>query len=204
MYKIDKKTLQKAALITLVGRFNIALYGEVRLQKLMYLINKMIPNSFYTFKRYYYGQYSEEIKKLLEELSKTNTIKIYKFHNQLNIFKVWDKIILSKAKKLLEKTYPEILNAIAKVVNEYGYLKEGRLKKKLYELNEIDKLEYGEILIKENLPSEKVIKVDEDIDEIEDFELSINPHFTKPIINFVRGLQKVKLSPEMKKALFDE
>lgn len=202
MYKLNKNTIKKVVLISLLGEYSNVLYGSVRLQKVLYFIQKEQEVKPFTFKKHWYGQYSEEVDTQMKEIGDLKIAKVQLCENQLNVYKISKFETLEKARQILKAIYPDLFNSIVKNVEEYGYLQEEKLLGKAYGLAEMEKANEGDVLIEDNLP--EYIEVDEIIapEMLEDFELSLNPDFVNPLIKLVKGLEKIELSPKVEARLF--
>lgn len=202
MSQIHKEALQKAALIVLIGGFARGVFGEVRLQKVAYFAQKKFPYPFFSYRKHWHGQYSEQLKKLLEDLSAAKALEVEDYNNQCVFYQVGSKDLLQTASEILGKIAPESLKAISEAISEYGYLKEPELLEIAYEIPEMQKAKFEDILVEEHLSEKEFIDLDEDL--IEDFELSLDPRFVQPLNTLAKGLKSAKLSSEMEKLIFDE
>lgn len=172
---ISKATLQRLFLLSVLEQFKNGVYGAKRLQKVIYFIEKNIDIQPFGYKRYQYGQYSEELDEIKEQLMSmcyVSATPLDKGHG--NRYSLTNKA--SRFDTILESLFPGSKQKIKSIVEEIGYLSEEDLVKLAYQNSNLKKAGFNKTIIKSNLPEELTIKNLSD-EECEDLELILNPNF---------------------------
>lgn len=196
MVTISKDTFQKAFLLSIIGHFSESVYGRLRMHKVAFFAESSLeesPLKPFQYKYYYYGQYSDQMEKTMEELENVGAIDIRKI-TQAHYLDIPSekKKIRDLAKKTVEGVDPIILSKIQEAVEKYGYLPEKELLDEAYNHSLMQGKDWGDLLIEENLPSR--VEIDMDQETVEDLELLLDPRFTIPLRELSKGLKTVELS----------
>ena len=80
MASLSKETIQKLAVLRTLSLWEKGAYGPVRLHKTLFFADKHASDpkgSIFTFKRWYLGQYSDEIAQALNELQNASKVKMH-------------------------------------------------------------------------------------------------------------------------------
>lgn len=178
MGTISKDTFKRLFLLYTIGRFKDGVYGLLRLNKVVYFALKDARLKPFRFKRDLYGQHSEDLDTINEQLLSMNYTKATPFESsQGNKYSLTDKKNIRFHSLAMSRIDTKLKEKIDKAVKTYGYLTEDELLDKAYsdpEFREAIKKDIH-VLFGENLPRE--IPVDLSDDDCEDLELSLDPNF---------------------------
>jgi len=174
---ISNETFKRLFLLYTIGQFKNGVYGKLRLNKIVYLILRKHPELIpFEFKHDRYGQHSDELDTINEQLSyMSHTTAVPLEAGRGNRYALEKKENMDFYKVVLGYISPKLKKAIDEIVVQNGYLPEQDLRKKAYCDELFLKSEEGDILLKENLP--KKIKVDLSAEDCEDLALSLDPKF---------------------------
>jgi hypothetical protein len=174
---ISKETFKRLFLLYTIGQFKNGVYGKLRLNKIVYLILRkhtdLIP---FEFKHDRYGQHSDDLDTINEQLSYMNHTTVTPLEGgRGNRYSLERREIMDFYRVVLGYISPRLRKAVDEIVEQNGYLHEEDLRKKAYCDEVFLKSEEGNILLKENLPER--IKVSLPEEDCEDLELSLDPKF---------------------------
>lgn len=189
---ISKDTFKRLVLLYIVGEFEHGSYGLKRLQKIGYFIQRDLDLKPFTFEKGYYGQYSEDLDEIKDQLISMGSIYVSPLATgRGNKYE--------SALKLRQGYYGSLLNVfdgiqkqIQQVVEEWGYKPEDQIIARAYELEDLESMEDFEIIEESNLPEWINIEGVED-DECDELELAFNPIFVDAMRRIVTGLEESKL-----------
>lgn len=185
MGTISKDTFNRLFLLYTIGRFKDGVYGLVRLNKVVYFGLKDARLKPFGFKRDRYGQHSDDLDTINEQLLSMNYTKATPLESgQGNKYSLTDKKDISFHSLALSHIDTKLRGKIDEAVKTYGYLPEKELLEKAHsdaEFLEAVKNDVN-VLFDEKLP--KRIAIDLSEDDCEDLELSLDPNF----INAMRRL----------------
>lgn len=191
---ISKQTVQKLFLLGIVEKFRDGVYGAKRLQKLTYFIEKDHNKKPFTFKKWRYGQFSEEIETVKEQLiSMGHLVVIPLKTGDGNQYRMSGKSFFNGLNKVLETILPGIHNMIECVVNQIGYLPEKELLKFAYQDPLLKATRFGKDILKENLPEEGIRVPNLNDEDCEEIQLILNPEFTSSLLLIKEGMDNSKL-----------
>lgn len=177
MGSISKETFKRLFLLYTIGQFKDGVYGKLRLNKIVYLIlrkySDLIP---FDFRHDHYGQHSDELDAINEQLSYMNHTAVTPLASgRGNRYVLDKKDIMNFCKVVVAHISPRLEKAINEIVKQKGYLSEEDLRREAYCDELFLKSEEGELLFEENLP--RRIKVNLPEQDCEDLELSLDPKF---------------------------
>jgi len=196
MGTISSNTYKRLFLLHTIGCFPQGAFGKIRLQKTVYFIEKELEKRPFEFKHLHYGQYSEELEDVREELISMGYVSALPSDTQRT-----HKYILTR--KSLLGYYRIFMNRIGNVrkktdgiVRKVGLLPDDKLLDKAHNDPGYKKTQFGDVIIQSNLPQNVEIEglSDEDCEEL---ELSLNPHFISAMTTILEGLEISNL--DMKK-----
>ena len=178
MGTISKDTFKRLFLLYTIGHFKDGAYGLVRLNKVVYFGLKDAHLKPFEFKRDRYGQHSDDLDTINEQLLSMNHTKATPLESgQGNRYSLTDKRSMTFHNLALSHVDVKLKERIDEAVETYGYLSEKELLKKAHldaEFLEAVKNDIN-VLFEEKLP--KIIRVDLSDDDCEDLELSLDPDF---------------------------
>lgn len=177
MGTISKETFKRLFLLYTIGQFKDGVYGKLRLNKIAYLILRkhtdLVP---FEFKHDHYGQHSDELDTINEQLSYMNHTSVSPLKGgRGNRYGLERKDAIRFYSVALGQISPRLKKAVDEIVEQNGYLSEAELKKVAYCDDLFLNSQEGDILLKEKLP--KRVKVDLPEEDCEDLELSLDPKF---------------------------
>jgi len=191
--QVDQLTLQKAFLVALCHSFSKGCFGLTRLQKLTYFSQRDCPVTFFTYKRWNHGQFSEQVAGLLEGMTDANALEADR--GDCTVIRLASDELGDTAQEILEKAIPGCLDAIREAVSRYGYLSQEELLEAAYSLPEMKDASRGQILAKVNLPSVVEIEIGED--RLESFCLGTNAAFVSPLQSLAEVLDGTTVDEAM-------
>ena len=176
MARISKETLKKLYLLQLIRKFKKGVIGSVRLQKVAYYSEENADERPFTFKHYSHGQYSEDLTHIKDELIAMGLID----SGQLSNASVYKERISPELSDALDKIFNRNLkhfnDSIKRAVDEYGYEKHDALYDIAHTDKRLEKTNFDEEILKENLP--RYINIPSlSSEEAEDLELCLNKRF---------------------------
>lgn len=186
---ISKDTFKRLVLLYTVGEFEHGSYGLKRLQKIAYFIQRGVDLKPFTFEKGYYGQYSEDLDEIKDQLISLGMIYVTPLATgRGNRYE--------STLKLRQDYYASLLNAfdgmqkrIQRVVEEWGYEPEDDIIKRAYELDDLESMDDFETIEASNLPERISIEGIED-DECDELELAFSPTFVEAIRRIAAGLEE--------------
>lgn len=178
MGTISKDTFKRLFLLYTIGHFKDGVYGLVRLNKVVYFGLKDAHLKPFEFKRDKYGQHSDDLDTINEQLLSMNHTKATPLSSgKGNKYSLTDKKSITFHNLALSHVDAKLKEGIDKAIETYGYLSEEELLKRAH--MDAEFLEAVErdvnVLFEEKLP--KRIRVNLSDDDCEDLELSLNPDF---------------------------
>lgn len=181
MGTISKDTFKRLFLLYTIGRFKEGVYGLLRLNKVVYFGLKDAPLKPFGFKRDRYGQHSDDLDTINEQLLSMNYTKATPLESrqgkQGNKYSLTDKKSTTFHNLAISHIDGKLKEKIDKAVRTYGYLSEKELLEKAHSDAEFLEAVKNDInvLFDEKLP--KRILVDLSDDDCEDLELGLDPDF---------------------------
>lgn len=207
---ISAETFKRVYLLSIVASFSRGVYGGKRLQKVTYLAEKKRPTLRpFEFKKYHYGQFSETLEEVKEQLISLGLIAAIPLNTSMRLsIRIDDKTIEylegglryvvtdEEAAALLVKAFtsvsPDLMSAIRSTIKTYGYLPEQELIERCYELPEFKEAEFEELLLDANLP-DKVETTNLDEDSCEELDMALSPRFIVSMKRIAEGLENSRL-----------
>ena len=178
MGTISKDTFKRLFLLYTIGRFKDGVCGLLRLNKIVYFGLKDARLKPFGFKRHLYGQHSEDLDAINEQLLSMNHTKATPLESgQGNRYSLTDKESMTFHNLAMSHIDAKLKGKIDRAVKTYGYLQEKELLEKAHsdaEFLEAVKKDIN-VLFDEKLP--KRIPVDLSDDDCEDLELGLDPNF---------------------------
>jgi uncharacterized protein YwgA len=178
MGTISKDTFKRLFLLYTIGCFKDGVYGLLRLNKIVYFGLKDARLKPFGFKRDRYGQHSDDLDTINEQLLSMNYTKATPLESgQGNKYSLTDKKNTRFHSLALSRIDSKLRGKIDEAVKTYGYLLENELIEKAHldaEFLEAVKNDVN-VLFDEQLP--KRISVDLSDDDCEDLELALDPDF---------------------------
>lgn len=190
MGTISKDTFKRVFLLYLIGKFKDGSYGKLRLEKIVYFIEREISLKPFEYKWYHMGQYSEELSDILEQLISTGHV------TSLPLESGKGNKYVSTTNGNQHKIYESIINKIGglktkigEIVDKWGYETDAKILNYAYSLQEVKGKKIKDVLLNENLPN-KIELSDFDEDYCEDLELAFNPSFIASMEKILRAIEE--------------
>lgn len=178
---ISKETFKKLFLLYAISKFKTGVFGKKRLHKVIYIIERDFEIKPFEFKKYFYGQYSEDMDEIQDQLLSmgyvlATPLSTTSSEHSGNMFSLADKDLAYYYSILMDKIHPRLTRKIDTVINEYGYLSEKELVEKVYSFREFIHAKPNETIFPEELPDSIDASGLSD-DDIEELEIGLNPRF---------------------------
>lgn len=187
MGTITKDTFKRLFLLYLINEFKDGVYGKLRLEKITYFIEREFNIKPFEYKWYHYGQYSEDLFDILEQLISMGFVSSLPLDSERgNKYKVKSEIqdyssVISIVPGLIKKT--------KQIIDKWGYASEQKIVKQAHSFKEVKGLEYDDKIFDENLPDKiKLKNLNEDA--CEDLNLSFNPKFIASMEKINKGIEE--------------
>jgi len=178
-----------------LGEFERGSYGLKRLQKIAYFIQRDVDVKPFTFEKGHYGQYSEDLDEIKDQLIFMGSIHVSPLAaGRGNRYESTLKSRHDYYGSLL-KTFNGIQKQIHEVVEEWGYKPEDEIIERAYELDDLESMEDFETIEECNLPDRIDIEGIED-DECDGLDLAFNPEFVDAMRKIASGLEESALDIE--------
>jgi hypothetical protein len=132
MAKLSKATIQKLAVLRALTLWKRGAYGPVRLQKTMFAVDKENALRLFTFKKYYLGQYSEEISGALNSLRAAGRLQSSFDGPSERLQAMVSPQAAKKIRQLFAHAFPEWEKQLNKAFPDWGYLSNNSILKKAH------------------------------------------------------------------------
>ena len=189
---VSANAFKRLFLLCLIGIFENGVYGALRLQKVAYFVERETQTKPFEFKHGPYGQYSEDLEDLKEQLISAGYIAAYPRggSGQGNRYVLTESRLRDRFNILLQSLDEELASKIAApTVREFGYLQEKELRRRAYAFEEFIDSELNDVLFESNLPDS--LETDRlSGDECDELELTLNPTFVSAMSKIVQGLEE--------------
>jgi len=188
---ISADVFRRLYLLCLVAAFENGVYGALRLQKVAYVVERETARKPFQFKHAPYGQYSEDLEDIKEQLISMGYISAIPLSapGKGNRYVLTEKAMKDRLNALLESLDPELKNRMLQVVREIGYFEEKELRHYAYTFEEFINSDMNDILIKSNVPD--MLRAEGlSQDDCEELELALNPNFVSAMSKIVQGLEE--------------
>jgi uncharacterized protein YwgA len=185
MGTISKDTFKRLFLLYTIGRFQDGVYGLLRLNKVVYFGLKDAPIKPFGFRRDRYGQHSNDLDAINEQLLSMNHTKATPLDTgQGNRYSLTDKKSVTFHNLALQHADAKLKVRIDKAVETYGYLREKELLEKAHSDPQfLDAVENDtDVLFDEKLPERIAVSLSDE--DCEDLELSLDPNFISAMRRF--------------------
>ncbi len=192
MVALSRSAIQRAVLMNAIGSYSQGVFGAKRLHKVLYFAERESREKPFTFVRYWYGQWSEEVEDTLLQLAAAGAISVTPLDSgRGNSFRATSSRLVATSQRAVEKALPDFHHALQVTIRDRGYLSEERLTALAYELPEFGRAETGAELVAGNVPDKITIDVSEE--DAEDIELELNPGFVSSMGKIVSAIDSSTL-----------
>lgn len=188
---ISADVFRRLYLLCLIATFDTGVYGALRLQKVAYAIERETLKKPFQFKHGPYGQYSEDLEDIKEQLISMGYISAVPLgaSNRGNRYVLTEKAMKERFNTLLQSFDRELANRISQIVEEIGYLPEKELRRRAYAFEEFIDSDINDILFESNLRD--MVEVEGlSEDECDELELTLTPAFVTSVNKIVQGLEE--------------
>jgi len=210
---ISADTFRRIYLLAIIAGFSRGVYGGKRLQKVTYLTERKRPSLRpFEFKKYIYGQFSETLEEVKEQLISLGLIAALPLHTSMKMttklddrigewlegglrYVVTDQQAVASLLESFLAMSPELVSAIRSTIKEFGYLPEQELIERCYDLPEFKKTDFEELLLEANLPA-KVETTNLNEDSCEELDMALSPNFIVSMKRIADGLEDSRLDIE--------
>ncbi len=187
---ISSDVFRRLCLLCIVASFDNGVYGALRLQKVAYAVEREMSKKPFQFKHAPYGQYSEDLEYIKEQLISMGYISAVPLgaSNKGNRYFITERSMKDHFTALLGSFDRDLVNRILQVVSEIGYLQEKELRRYAYTFEEFIESEVNDILFESNLPD--TLEAEElSEDDCDELELAFTPTFITGMNKIVQGLE---------------
>lgn len=211
---ISAETFRRLYLLNVIAGFSRGSYGAKRLHKIAYIAereqNKLRP---FEFKKYHYGQYSETLEEIKEQLISlglvipipldTSVRMRLKLQDDKTIewleggirYIVSDPGAMAFFRQAFRTISPDGMAAVRSAIRAFGYLPEQELIERCYAFPEFSEVEFEESIFESNLPDTlEAPNLSED--ECEELEMALSLKFIAAMKKIVEGMDNSKLDLE--------
>ena len=173
---ISKETFQRFTLLYLIGQFPDGVFSSFRLQKVLYYATRDAEPKPFTFHHTIYGQYSRDAAAMLTLMLESDILKRVELTKAIGgvRWQVGDAIDLDEIDLFAQQGFAPLARAIRQSVQKYGFMKQTALDKLAHDDPILQENAPGSMLLKENLPDQVALAVDEDA--AEDMDMLLSPH----------------------------
>jgi len=188
---ISADVFRRLYLLCLVAAFENGVYGALRLQKVAYAIERETSKKPFQFKHAPYGQYSEDLEDIKEQLISMGYISAIPLSasSKGNRYVLTEKAMKDRFNALLKSLDPDLKNRMLQVIRKIGYLEEKELRRYAYTFEEFINSDMNDVLIESNLPD--MLRVEGLLqDDCEELELALNPNFVSAMSKIAQGLEE--------------
>lgn len=197
---ISKETFKKLFLLHIIGEFQRGVFGKKRLHKIVYIIERDFDLKPFEFKRYYYGQYSESLDDIQDQLLSMGYLVATPLEptdpeHSGNRFELADRRLSAYYSLFIENIHPRIKQKIRKIIGKYGYMKESELIEIAYQFPEFIHAQEESVILPEQLPDFLELK-GLDVDDIEELEISLNPRFISLLNKVDNAFEQNEFDPQ--------
>ncbi len=207
---ISAETFKRVYLLSIVASFSRGVYGGKRLQKVTYLAEKKRPTLRpFEFKKYHYGQFSETLEEVKDQLISLGLIAAIPLSTSMRLsitlddktiewlegglrYIVTDTDVVASLVRAFESVSPDLMAAIRSTIRTYGYLPEQELIERCYDLPEFKEAGFEDLLLDSNLP-DKVETTNLDEDSCEELDMALSPRFIVSMKRIAEGLEDSRL-----------
>lgn len=199
---ISRDTFKRLVLLYILGQFEQGSYGLKRLQKIAYFIQRDLNLKPFTFEKGYYGQYSEDLDEIKDQLISMGSIYVSPLATGRG--NKYESTLKGRQDYYgsLTSSFDGVQEQIQQVVEEWGYKPEDEIIERAYGLDDLESMEDFEIIEESNL-SDRINLEGVDKDECDELELAFNPIFIDAMRRIAAGLEESKLEiDKVKKIAF--
>lgn len=187
MRVITKDIFKRLFLLYLINEFKDGVYGKLRLEKITYFIEREFEMKPFGYKWYHYGQYSEDLSAILEQLISMGFVSSLPLESERgNKYKVRGEI---QDYSLVINIIPGLVEKTKQIIDKWGYASGKKIVKRAYSFKEVKGLECDDNIFDENLPDKIELK-NFDEDACEDLNLSFNPKFIASMEKINKGIEE--------------
>ncbi len=194
MSYISADAFRRLYLLCLVAAFDTGVYGALRLQKIAYAIERETSKKPFQFKHGPFGQYSEDLEAIKEQLISMGYISAVPLgaSNRGNRYALTERGMENRFNTLLESFDRDLTNRMLQVVEEIGYKPEKELRHIAYAFEEFIDSDMNDILFESNLPD--ILEAEGlSEDECDELELALAPTFITSVSKIVQGLEEADI-----------
>ena len=194
MGKLTKDTVRKLLLLNFIGNFRMGVFGNFKLQKVMYDALKKSKVKPFPFRRTSDGQFSQEVWDALDELYKTGLIYDARNDPDRRIWRINNHFPYSEYNKAFNDIFEELAQNIKNSIEEHGYKKWQQIKDEFHSDPALKNTPLNEIIFEDNIP--EIIEVELSDDDCEDLELSLTSGFVNTMTELILGIESGEIELE--------
>lgn len=214
---ISADSLRRLYLLNVIAGFARGSYGSKRLHKITYIAErkqtKLRP---FEFKKYHYGQYSETLDEIKDQLISLGLVTAIPLDTSVRMtlkltddktidwleggirYIVSDSDAMAFFTRAFRTISPDGMAAVRSAIRGFGYLPEQELLERCYAFPEFNEIEFEETIFESNLPDRLEVP-DLSEDECEELEMALSPKFISAVRKIVEGIDNSRLALEQVK-----
>jgi len=151
MANLPKKTVQKLAVLYALTLWQRGAYGAFRVHKTLFYADKGKPKHLFTFKRYHYGQYSDDVVTVLNSLQRSGRLTVHFDGPSERLKPMIPHEALHKIESLLKKNLPDWFCGLRKSFRELGYLKNDDIMEIAHDDETYTEVEHDKVIFESSL-----------------------------------------------------
>jgi len=183
---ISKDTFKRLFLLYLINEFKDGAYGKLRLLKIAYFIEREFDSKLYEYKWHHYGEYSEDLSDILEQLISMGFVSSFPFEKgKGNKYKVREEI---KDYSAIIDVIPGLKEKTKEMIITWGYAPQQKIIDFAYSFDEVKGLACGDVIFRESLPDRIELK-GLDGESCEELDLAFNPRFIAAMEKISKGIE---------------
>jgi hypothetical protein len=133
MAKLTKSTIHRLAVLRALSLWQRGAYGALRLHKILFAADKHSTSKLFTFKKYYLGQYSEDVSEALNALRSAGRLRASFDGPAERLIPIIAPVSAARIDKLFTAGFPKWMRALRGAVQEWGRLSHDNVLKKAHE-----------------------------------------------------------------------
>ena len=148
MAVLSKKTIQRLAVLHSLSLWQRGAYGPVRLHKTLFFADKDTAPEWrlFTFKKWFLGQYSDEIAQALNALAQAGTVTTRYDGPSERIIANLSKLVREDLADFFSVYFPEWSENLTQAVQQWAYLSNDNIIRKAHEEPSYRNAERGEVI----------------------------------------------------------
>ncbi len=156
MATLSRQTIQRLAVLHTLSKWQRGAYGPVRVQKTLFFADQANDplSRFFTFRKYYLGQYSREISDALNALRDSGRLKCVFAGPAERLQVTLSTESKQKIAKLFRQRFPKWEKGLKQAFLRWAYLRNDDLLNKAHDDPAYTQAQHDQIIFESSLPDE--------------------------------------------------